>query len=704
MPARLGTRLQAARNDLFVGRAEELRLFRDALAQDPFPFYVLHVFGPGGVGKTSLLRAFARLCQDHEATPYYLDGRDIDPEPEALLSALRGVLNVEDPIPPLEALADQPGRHVLLIDTYETIATLDGWLRDRFLPQVPENVLTVLAGRDLPAQAWRADPGWQTLVEVIPLRNLNAEEAAQFLFSRAVPEEQHQRVLDFTHGHPLATSLVADLLDQYPQQTFEPHQAPDVIKTLLEQFAQQVPGPAHRAALEACALVRFTTEASLRHLLDMPDVHDLFDWLRGLSFIDADARGLFPHDLAREVLAADLRWRNPDWHTDLHHRARQFYTGRLKQTGTHTDFDTLSDYTFLLREHPLVRPFFSRLRSQWHETDPIIADTPEESDWPLLVDMVEHHEGKDSAQIARHWFERQPEGVSVYRNNAGDLLGFMATLTLNDATPEARTADPATEVAWTYLEAQAPLRAGEKATMFRFWISRDDYQSISPVQSLMVLHRVRHYLNTPGLAYTFLPCRDADFWGMILTYGGMKRIAEADFDVGGQRYGVFGHDWRAVPPAAWLDLLAQRSLTLMPEEEPAPSQNQMLVLSRSGFEEALRNAFRDFARPDKLHGNPLLHSRIVIDAVGLGADDRARINALCTLIETTTEQLASNLRDAKYYRAVHRTYLRPAASQEQAAEQLDLPFSTFRRHLKRGLNRVTDILWEQELGNLSPRS
>jgi hypothetical protein len=178
----------------------------------------------------------------------------------------------------------------------------------------------------------------------------------------------------------------------------------------------------------------------------------------------------------------------------------------------------------------------------------------------------------------------------------------------------------------------------------------------------------------------------------------MKRIAEADFDVGGQRYGVFGHDWRAVPPAAWLDLLAQRSLTLMPEQEPAPPQNQMLVLSRSGFEEALRNAFRDFARPDKLHGNPLLHSRIVIDAVGLGADDRARINALCTLIETTTEQLASNLRDAKYYRAVHRTYLQPAASQEQAAEQLDLPFSTFRRHLKRGLTRVTDLLWEQELG------
>jgi hypothetical protein len=174
--------------------------------------------------------------------------------------------------------------------------------------------------------------------------------------------------------------------------------------------------------------------------------------------------------------------------------------------------------------------------------------------------------------------------------------------------------------------------------------------------------------------------------------------------VDGHTYGLFGHDWRAVPPAAWLDLLAERSMNMMPQEAPAPLQNQMVVLSLSGFEDALRDAFRDFARPGKLHENPLLHSRIVIDNVGINADDSARIDALCRLIKTTTAKLETNPRDAKYYRAVHRTYLQPAPSQEQAAEQLDLPFSTFRRHLKRGIDRVTEILWEQELGHVSPRS
>ncbi|NJL21123.1 MAG: hypothetical protein HC895_10360 [Leptolyngbyaceae cyanobacterium SM1_3_5] len=44
--------------------------------------------------------------------------------------------------------------------------------------------------------------------------------------------------------------------------------------------------------------------------------------------------------------------------------------------------------------------------------------------------------------------------------------------------------------------------------------------------------------------------------------------------------------------------------------------------------------------------------------------------------------------------------MQPAATQEKAAELLDLPFSTFRRHLKAGITRVTEILWFQETGRL----
>ena len=34
------------------------------------------------------------------------------------------------------------------------------------------------------------------------------------------------------------------------------------------------------------------------------------------------------------------------------------------------------------------------------------------------------------------------------------------------------------------------------------------YQQVSPMQSLIFINMVRHYLATPGLAYTLIPCAD----------------------------------------------------------------------------------------------------------------------------------------------------------------------------------------------------
>ncbi|WP_274522748.1 hypothetical protein [Saccharothrix sp. ALI-22-I] len=41
--------------------------------------------------------------------------------------------------------------------------------------------------------------------------------------------------------------------------------------------------------------------------------------------------------------------------------------------------------------------------------------------------------------------------------------------------------------------------------------------------------------------------------------------------------------------------------------------------------------------------------------------------------------------------------MHPAASQEAAAETLGLPLSTYKRHLKRGVDRVVADLWHREM-------
>lgn len=179
-----------------------------------------------------------------------LDGRDVDPSPPGFLRALSQALGLPEGASAAAALVQQP-RGLLLIDTYEALGPLDAWLRESFLLQLPGRTTIVMAGRHTAASAWRTDPDWSAVARIVSLRNLPPDDSRAYLRGRGIPEDQHAAVLDFTHGHPLALALVADLLARGEQSAFSPKHAPDVVRVLLERFVQKVPSAAHRRALEA---------------------------------------------------------------------------------------------------------------------------------------------------------------------------------------------------------------------------------------------------------------------------------------------------------------------------------------------------------------------------------------------------------------------------------------------------------------------
>ena len=127
-----------------------------------------------------------------------------------------------------------------------------------------------------------------------------------------------------------------------------------------------------------------------------------------------------------------------------------------------------------------------------------------------------------------------------------------------------------------------------------------------------------------------------------------------------------------------------------------PVMPQIIVLSKDAFDDALLSAIKHFTSPDRVTENPLLRSRIVLENERL-TNTTPAVKVLQQIIQATAEQLKANPKEEKFYRAVYRTYLNPASSQERAAELLDLPFSTYRRHLKSGLDRIREILWQREL-------
>jgi len=135
--------------------------------------------------------------------------------------------------------------------------------------------------------------------------------------------------------------------------------------------------------------------------------------------------------------------------------------------------------------------------------------------------------------------------------------------------------------------------------------------------------------------------------------------------------------------------MAQRELGGAPA--PVADHGEPLALSQAEFAAAVRHALRSLRDPGALASNPLQRSRLLRDGEGAAPD------ALRALVEKAVEALRADPRDAKLVRALERTYVRPAPTQEAAAELLGLPFSTYRGHLTRGVERVTERLWQREL-------
>jgi hypothetical protein len=304
--------------------------------------------------------------------------------------------------------------------------------------------------------------------------------------------------------------------------------------------------------------------------------------------------------------------------------------------------------------------------------------------------MLVRHEGLASAGLADRW---ATEGtVSVVRSSDATPVGFFVLLALEALDPAARAADPATAAAWTHLEAAAPLAPGETTLYVRHWLAGDTYQEVSAAQTLMTLHLVRRYLTVPRLAVTFLPVADRDYWVDAFAYADLDHRPEADFTVDGRAYAVYAHDWRAVPPAAWLQVLAARETATGPE--PAPVRPDT-GLAEAAFASEVRAALRELGRPDRL-----AHNRLAGTAGVRAAADGGRIEsgrAVERAIRAAAAVLEGSVRDRSAYRALHHTYLQPAGTQQGAADLLNLPMSTYRRHLAKGVQRLTALLWQREL-------
>jgi hypothetical protein len=346
--------------------------------------------------------------------------------------------------------------------------------------------------------------------------------------------------------------------------------------------------------------------------------------------------------------------------------------------------------------HPMPGPDRARGREQ-RRPGPV-TDWVRDEDVPAVTAMVRQHEGEAAARIAARWLARQRQGTLLVRDADGAVLGFVMMVALQAASAEDLAADPGAGAVWRQLRRSAPLAPGESAILVRSWMARDSYQDPSRVQSLLFVALGALLSTLPRLAWSFIACRDARRWAPALWLAGAPPIPDAAFEVEGRRFAIFGRDWRSpARPAAPVPSTgsagsAEHGPTLAAEAQAGPR------LAEPELAAEVRAALRDFTSPDLLRHNPLTRSRMVAERAGREAGSEARVAALRSLLWEVVGGLGDSQRRAKLRRALHHAFLEPAGSQERVAEQLGLPLTTYRDHVRAGLRLVGEILWQREAG------
>ncbi|MEW2289305.1 ATP-binding protein [Streptomyces sp. NPDC047841] len=664
----LTERLAAARAGALVGREPERavldRMLSDAADAPP----VAYLHGPGGIGKSSLLRYAARQAELGGRRVVHVDGRFLDADPRRL----------EEAAAPACA---EPGA-VLLIDTFEQCQSLEAWLRETFLRRLADRAIVILAGRVAPDVEWSLDPGWARLFTALAVRPLDAAESDALLAARGVPAEQRGPFVAFAGGSPLALSLAASVPAAAPGAPWEP--TGDVLTTLVERLVGDLPSAVHRRALEVVVQAYVTREPLLRAVLGEEDAGTAFSWLRQLPYIEATPEGLHPHDAVRAALGADLRWRDPERYDDVRVRVSLAGLRAVRDAAEDDALLRVAEWMFLFRNRGGPDELYN------YRSHPHIEDTPlRPEDVPGVLRMAEEAEGPASAAAVAYWVRRRPEAFRVHRYAGSRApVAFMAVLRLDAPLAEDRAADPVIAAVWDLVEATAPLGPGEHLGIRRFAVQPGGHQRPSPLMELISRRAIGEEMRTHGRAVTFTVFEDAGRWGRYLAGAGMPELAAVD--VGGRRQHVFGRDWRRQTVDQWVRHRARAAVTPVATwPATAATSGPDSRLPRAAFAEGVLEALRTWHTPRAFATSVLLHSPLVPP----GSSDPA--GDLRGAIITALDAIQTDPAGVKAHEALTAAYITASRTHRAAARRLGVPYGTYRRHLALGKDRLVDQLLRQ---------
>ncbi|GMK37445.1 hypothetical protein PCCS19_04990 [Paenibacillus sp. CCS19] len=387
-----GDKIRLLEESYFVGRRMELDAFRDIVFNSDRTSTILNISGTGGIGKSSLLDQFQRICV-HEGVPFFhLDCVDFTKTPTGFTSRLLAILKVkavdegrEDELlrqaqQQLNHLAGK-GRVVFAIDTYEEMDELDDWIRNSFLVGLSSRIIILLAGRFPLRGGWVSSPAWRSLIKFMPLSPFDFENCKAYSFIYGKNDESFVRQsYMITKGHPLALSLYMDVHNR--EQEPELLLWKETFKEIAGRWLRELPDPALCELLEAVTMVRVFNHEILETMFEREISNEEFNKLIHLSFVRKTERGWYLHQVLRKALYQDFRLRKPQIYHRLWQRSVQYHYSLI--TSSHISIEErnllLLDYIYVVGDPGFRAMFYDDAIDQSYYFESINQDNLHEAE------------------------------------------------------------------------------------------------------------------------------------------------------------------------------------------------------------------------------------------------------------------------------------------------------------------------------------
>jgi hypothetical protein len=637
-------RLQDRDAARFSGRERELALI-DRVLGDDAPATVVLVHGPGGVGKSTLLREAARRGEKAGYRVAWVDGRE-GAALEPAVAALRG--------------AERP---LLLIDTFERISAVGGQLRDEVLAELTEHARVIIGGRAAPEAAWSQE-GWDALTLELALQPLSDEDARDLLARRGIEDEEMQAALvHWARGLPLALAVAADsvIARGAPPVGKRLDDDAQLAGTLMRRLADDELRGADREVLAAASIAVAVDARLLAAVLPGVDGDHAEAWLRSLSFSERHGTRVALHERVRVALRRDLAERDPGHEREL----RRAIADHLHNRAVHGEPWLVVDTASLI-DDPAVRWGFS-VATDRHRIDDVRPGDAETAAAALGAEGTAWWSG------VQRFIDEAPDPVAVVREATGALAGLCISVTPENAP--AWAADDSILGPWL---AHARLHWPDGDVLL--WrdsldlTPRPERTPDSPVAALLnTAANLRS--GQPNVRVFYGPLDPNDERARALSEAiGARPVPDLDVTDGERRVGCHVLDHGPGGVIGTVRSFVYRDLGLTP---PAAAPK------RTVDADAVRDALRSFHDPSALAGNPL----------AAGATPAERAASVQALLRRATAAAFGDSTDERLQRAtIERGYLDPGGGHTRAAHELSLSRTTYFRRLAAAATRVAEFV------------